>query len=189
MGGRQWLLGNTISYTYTGSALRVTINGLTRARGSATHILTRWFILNINTKSTITLSVCTNWSPRCIRYFITSHSLRSSYILFLHHALYVLHILLQGLSSVAELIFYARGLDQSGRTRVSSSGWSDHLADGLHRQLIDRTFKLSLLLDVYFTADQLVGLLGARFFANLLVGFFIASSSNTLGTPRHSTSS
>jgi hypothetical protein len=54
--------------------------------------------------------------------------------------------LLQGHSSVAELIFYARRLDQSRRTRVSSSGWSDHLADGLHRQLTGRTLRLSLLL-------------------------------------------
>jgi hypothetical protein len=42
--------------------------------------------------------------------------------------------LLQEPGSVAELIFYAQGLNQSGRTRGSSSEWSDHPADGLHYQ-------------------------------------------------------
>ena len=65
---------------------------------------------------------------------------------------------LQWLSSVVELIFHARALDQSGRTRISSFGWSDHLADGLHHQLIGRTLRLSLLLDVYSIADQLARL-------------------------------
>jgi hypothetical protein len=40
--------------------------------------------------------------------------------------------LLQEPGSVDELIFYARVLDQSGRTRRSSSGWSHHPAVGLH---------------------------------------------------------
>jgi hypothetical protein len=35
---------------------------------------------------------------------------------------------LQAPSSVNELIFYTRGLDQSGRTIGSSSGWLHHLA-------------------------------------------------------------
>jgi hypothetical protein len=96
---------------------------------------------------------------------------------------------LQGPSSVAELIFYAQGLDQSRRTRGLSFGWSHRLIVGLCRQLTGRTVRLSLLLDVYFTADLLVGLPGARFFANQLVGLFIASSSRwgspaKLGTPQ-----
>ena len=41
--------------------------------------------------------------------------------------------ILQGHGSVNELIFYARGLDQSGRTKGSSSGWSHRLAVGLLR--------------------------------------------------------
>jgi hypothetical protein len=107
------------------------------------------------------------------------------YILFLHHV----SIFLQGPGSVAELIFYAQGLDQSRRTRGLSFGWSHRLIVGLCRQLTGRTVRLSLLLDVYFAADLLVGLPGARFFANQLVGLFIASSSRwgspaKLGTPR-----
>ena len=87
----------------------------------------------------------------------------------------------QGPGLVDELIFYAQGLDQSRRTRRSSSGWSHHLVVRRHSQPVSRTTRCSLLLSAHFAANQLVGLLGARFFTNQLVGLFVASSSATLG--------
>ena len=39
------------SYTHTGFAHRITVNGLAKAGGLATHKLLGWFILNINTSS------------------------------------------------------------------------------------------------------------------------------------------
>ena len=42
------------SYTH---GLRIMVNGLAKARGFATHKLLGWFILNINIKPTITLSL------------------------------------------------------------------------------------------------------------------------------------
>jgi hypothetical protein len=97
---------------------------------------------------------------------------------------------LQRPGSVNELIFYARRLDQPGRTKVSSSGWSHQLAVGLLvGPLGSWTSSLTSWLDCSeltstrrsLAADQLDGLLGARFFANQLVGLFVASSSTTLG--------
>ena len=58
----------------------------------------------------------------------------------------------------------------------SSSRWSHHLAFGLLLQSTGRTARF-----MDFAADQLVGLLGARFFANQLVGLPVASSLATLG--------
>ena len=58
---------------------------------------------------------------------------------------------LQRPGSVNEVIFYARGLDQSGWTRGSSSGWSHHPTLRLHRRPTGRIVRL----------DRLVGLLGA----------------------------
>ena len=46
---------------------------------------------------------------------------------------------------------------------------------------VGRTVRRSLLLVAHFAADQLVGLLGARFFVKQLVGLFVASSSAMLG--------
>ena len=71
------------------------------------------------------------------------------YFYIMYYPFYI--FVLQRLGSVNELIFYARGLDQSGWTRGSSSEWSHHLALGLHRQPIGQIVRL----------DRLVGLLGA----------------------------
>ena len=60
MGGRQQLLGDALFFIHAHGLIVsscVTVNGLAKAGGSATHKLLGWFILNINTKSTITLSV------------------------------------------------------------------------------------------------------------------------------------
>ena len=65
---------------------------------------------------------------------------------------------LQGPGSGNEFIFYARGLDQSGRTRGSSSGWLLHLVLELHHRPTGRIFRL-----LHSITDQLVGLLGAHF--------------------------
>jgi hypothetical protein len=66
--------------------------------------------------------------------------------------------LLQGAGSVHELIFYARRLDHSRRTRGSWSGWSHHLVVGLLRRSTGRTARF-----MDFVADQLVELFGAHF--------------------------
>jgi hypothetical protein len=88
--------------------------------------------------------------------------------------------LLQGPSLVAELIFYARRLDQSGRTRISSSGWSDHLTDGLHHQLTGRTLRLSLLLchqPVGWTArHSILHQLAGRILCRLIISYARDSS-------------
>lgn len=81
---------------------------------------------------------------------LTADFLRNSYFIFLHRVLPVLHICITETSgSVDELTFYARGLDQSRRTRSSPLD-VHHAADqGLK------------LLAVHFTANQLFGLLSA----------------------------
>ena len=94
----------------------------------------------------------------------------NSYVLFyiMYYPFYT--FVSQGRGSVNEHMF-------RNWTRWSSSGWSDHLSDRLHRQPTGLTTQHSLLLSVHFIADQLVGLLIAW-----------ASSSATLGTPRCSDS-
>ena len=65
-----------------------------------------------------------NGSPSCICYFFTANfSPEFIYFYIIYYPSYI--FVLQGPSSVNELIFYARGLDHPGRIRRSSSGWSD----------------------------------------------------------------
>ena len=75
----------------------------------------------------------------------------------MYYSFYIL--VLQGPDSVNEIIFYTRELEQSGRTRRSSTGWSHHLVVGLHRPA-GQTVRLMDLM-----ADQLDGLFGTHFYS------------------------
>jgi hypothetical protein len=90
----------------------------------------------------------------------TSHTTGDQIFYFVHHVLHILHIYFSGARFGCQA--YARGLDYSGRTRRLSPRLSHHLVDRVHHQPTGRSVRRSLLLGVHFTADQLVGLLGAH---------------------------
>ena len=95
--------------------------------------------------------------------------------LFLHHVLLILHIY---------YMIIVRVVAPPGLWTSLPMNWSDHEVQGLRRRPFDQTVRHSLLLGAHFIADQLVGQLDARFFANQLVRLSVASSSATLGARR-----
>ena len=134
MGGRQRLLNMLCSsYTHTGSTLRVMVS----------YTLTgRMVYIKYKHIFRITLSVHINWSSSCIRYFITVVDSSPEFIYFIFTS-----------CTTHSTHLFCRG------TVRSSSGWSDHLLDGLHRQPTGRTARHSLLLGIHFAINQLVQLL------------------------------
>jgi hypothetical protein len=80
------------------------------------------------------------------------------YFYIMYYPFYIL--VLQGFGLVNEIIFYAWGLEQSGRTRRSSIGWSHHLAVGLHHRPAGQSVRL-----MDFIANQLDVRFGAHFYS------------------------
>jgi hypothetical protein len=116
----------------------------------------------------------------------------SSYILFLHHVLSVLHIFITEASFGCRAHFLRLGTGSVGRTRGSSSEWSDHLADGVTaNQLVELfgphfcsafTLPLTSWFDYSVLTGQLVKLLG-------FIVSYAGGSPAMLGTPRRLDSS